>query len=120
MDRKPNLPPIWEMDPKANNKIDLDAIEALFQAAFEHAFRLRATRRRIRPYLLRYLRFQVIPPWMRTYVKEVLHGESVANVGDAPLDPVIDLRPLFWRSALAIYLFLEARKPSDRGPHMKA
>jgi len=120
MDRKPALPSIWELDPKSNDEYDYDAIEALFFAAFEYQFGLRATQKRIRPYLMRYFRFRVIPPWMRVYVNEVLAGESVANIGDAPLDPVFDLRPLVWRGALVIYLFTEARRPSRRGTQLEA
>lgn len=120
MDRKPTLPPIWELDPRSNDEFDYDAIEALFLEAFEYTFGLRATQRRIRPYLVRYLRFRVIPPWMRVYVKEVLAGKSIANIGDAPLDPVIDLRPMIWRGALVMYLLSEARRPSRRGPHIEA
>lgn len=120
MDRKPSLPMIWELDPKSNDEHDYDAIEALFIAAFEHTFGLRATDKRIRPYLLRYLRFRVIPPWIRIYLSEMQAGESVADIGDAPLDPTIDLRALFWRSAVVIYLLSESHKPTSRGPHMEA
>lgn len=120
MDRKPILPSIWELDPKSNDEYDYEAVETLFFDAFEHTFGLRATPARVRPYLMRYLRYRVIPPWLRVYVREVRGGESVASVGDAPLDPAIDLKPWAWRGALLFYLVAESRRPHPRGPYFEA
>ncbi len=120
MDRKPTFPSLWDLDPRSHDEHDHAAIEQLFCDAFEYRFGLRATPARIRPYLLRYFRFRVIPPWMRRYVKEVLAGVSVADVGNAPLDPVIDLRPLIWRGAMVLYLVRESRRPHARDSHLEA
>lgn len=83
---------LWDLDPQEYPEYPYEAYEALFRAAYEHAFRCPGTTPRVRSYLERYFRFRVVPIWVRVYVRERLGGEAIANLGEAPLDPAIDLR----------------------------
>jgi len=91
---------IWDIDPRACEEHEYEEFEALFIAAWEHSFFCRPSVRRIQPYLRRYFRFRVVPPWVAVYIRDVLKGEAIENMANAPLDPAIDLRRLPWRLML--------------------
>lgn len=108
---------IWEIDPRSCEEHEYEEFEALFLAAWEHSFLSRPPVKCIRPYVQRYLRFRVIPPWVATYIREVLKGEAIENMANAPLDPAIDLRRLPWRLMISLTVYpLSARfSRGDRG-----
>ena len=93
---------IWDIDPKAGEEHEYEEFEALFQDAWEHSSYFRPPVKRIRPYLQRYFRFRVIPPWVATYINEVLKGDAMENMANAPLDPAIDLRRFPWRLMIGL------------------
>ncbi|GAB4349753.1 MAG: hypothetical protein Kow006_11810 [Gammaproteobacteria bacterium] len=104
MGHKQTARSIWELDPHEVEEHDYEEFEALFSAAYEHAFHHTPSTRQIWKYLQRYFRFRVIPPWVRHYVKTVQGGDGIDNIGNAPLDPVIDLQPFFERLAVWLHI----------------
>jgi len=96
---------IWDLDPRDNNDHDYEEFVALFLDAWEYRFLYRPPARQVQPYLQRYFRFRVVPPWVRVFVREVLKGEAIDNIANAPLDPVIDLRLFPWSYLTAWLLF---------------
>lgn len=104
MNHKQTTRSIRDLDPRENDEHDYAEFEALFSAAYRHAFHHTPSTRQIWKYLQRYYRFRVIPPWVRHYVKSVQGGDGIDNIGNAPLDPVIDLQPWFERLAVALHL----------------
>lgn len=107
---------IWDLDPRENDEFDYEEFVELFLSAWEYRFLYRPPARHMQPYLQRYFRFRVIPPWVSVYVREVLKGEVIDNIANAPLDPVIDLRLLPWSLFAAMLLFPGRlfRKPGKR------
>lgn len=95
---------IWDFDPGEIEEHDYEEFEALFAAAFEHEFNRTPSTRQIWVYVQRYFRFRVIPPWVRHYVSSELTDDGIDNIGNAPLDPVIDLRLLFDRFAVRWFI----------------
>jgi hypothetical protein len=96
---------IWDLDPKGSDQHDYEEFVELFMDAWEYRFLYRPSAGHMQPYLHRYFRFRVIPPWVSVYVREVLKGEAIDNVANAPLDPVIDLRLFPWSVLAAKLLF---------------
>ncbi len=90
MDHDKHPVSIWDLDPQDLDLPSVEEFERLFMEAYSYTFRVLATPQRVRPYLRRYLRFRVVPPWVRRYVREVLAGDAIGNLGDAPLDPAVD------------------------------
>jgi len=98
MARTPTRRTVWDLDPFDNGPSwPYEEFEIVFITAFSHAFGRTAPRGRIAGYLQRYFRFGVVPHWVRTYVREELHGVTVGNLATAPLDPQIDLVCCFTR-----------------------
>jgi len=83
---------IWELDPREQHQPCYADIARLFMDAYEHRFGMRAPPRRIRPYLMRYLRFGVIAPWVRSYLAGQRRSHALAELCNTPLDPTFDLR----------------------------
>ena len=96
---------IWDLDPRENDGFDYEEFVELFLSAWEYRFLYRPPARHMQPYLQRYFRFRVIPPWVSVYVREVLKGEAIDNIANAPLDPVIDLRLFPWRLLTIVFFF---------------
>lgn len=104
---------IWDFDPGEVEEHDYEEFEALFAAAFEYEFHRTPSTRQIWAYVQRYFRFRVIPPWVRHYVKSELIDDGIDNIGNAPLDPVIDLRMMFERCS--VRWFIGGGKPGRHG-----
>ena len=101
-------------DPSAGDRPGtFEDYEFLFCSAYEHAFGRPASSERVKPYLLRYFRFGVVPVWVRCYVRTELRGQAVANIGHAPLDPVIDYRE--WFRSLTERFWFAPRTPRRAG-----
>jgi hypothetical protein len=98
---------IWDINPWDGEALEYADFEQLFMLAYEYQFLLPASPVIVWPYLNRYFRFRVVPPWLREYIRVVLHGEAIANIGNAPLDPAFD-----WRQ---IQRWLVAGLPRARG-----
>jgi len=95
---------IWDLDPIECEEHSYEEFETLFLDAWEYNFYTRPAAERIEPYLQRYFRYWVIPGWVRTYVCDVLHGEAIENIANAPLDPAVDFRLYPWRLMTALLL----------------
>ncbi len=95
---------IWDIDPRHENPTDVVAIEILFLDAWEYSFFSRPAVSRVQPYLDRYFRFRVVPPWVAVFVRERLRGEAIDNIANAPLDPAIDLRLYPWQLVTKLVL----------------
>ena len=108
---------IWDLDPRDNDEHEYEEFVELFQNAWEYRFLYQPPARYVQPYLQRYFRFRLIPPWVSVYVREVLKGEAIDNIANAPLDPVIDLRLFPWSYLAAMFLFPRSlcRKRGKRG-----
>ena len=96
---------IWDLDPRDDEEPDYEEFVELFQDAWDYRFLYRPPAGQMRPYLQRYFRFRVVPPWVSAYVREVLKGEAIDNIANAPLDPAIDLRLFPWSLLAARFLF---------------
>ena len=112
---------IWDLDPRDNAEHEYEEFVNLFLDAWEYRFLYRPSARRMQPYLQRYFRFRVIPPWVSVYVREVLKGEAIDNIANAPLDPVIDVRLLPWNFLAALIFFpgsLSRKRGKNGGMHI--
>lgn len=92
MDRDRLARPLWDLDPGDQVRPGYADYEQFFCAAYEASFGLPASPERVRRYLLRYLRFYVLAPWVREYAVRAPRGPVSEELADAPLDPVFDLR----------------------------
>lgn len=104
MNHKQDIRSIWDLDPRDIEEHEYEEFVELFSAAYRHAFHHTPSTKQIWSYLQRYFRFRVIPPWVRHYVKTVQRSDGIDNIGNAPLDPVIDLQPFFERLAVRLHL----------------
>ena len=87
---------IWDLDPWERDEQSYEEIEALFIAAWECRFGGRPDSAVVRPYVQRYLRYRVIPPWVGVYAQTKLEEGAMNDIARAPLDPAIDLRLYPW------------------------
>jgi hypothetical protein len=112
---------IWDIDPADGDAMfGFADCERLFMEAYEATFTLRATRGRVRPYLWRYLRYGIVAPWVRRYLREQCPGHALAELAEAPLDPFVDWRvPARWLARQGWHLYRLLR-PADDGSTFRA
>lgn len=113
MERDVDRLPVRAREPRKDGDFDLDDLLDLFNAAFEHRFCQPLPEARLHAYVQRYLRFGLVPPWVRGYVQRVLGGIAPNRIGQAPLDPVFDLRLWLWQLSTAT-VFWARRQPEFR------
>lgn len=107
--------PIWDLDPAQGDRPDYDDYERLFLAAYRRAFRLHPTPRRVRPYVMRYMRFYVAAPWARDYARAHAGDVVAEEVAAAPVDPLLDWRHIARWIEGALPFWFVPREPPPPG-----